>query len=318
MAGRGGFDAGREFANSLIAVVRAHAALDPRPPSPSLYPHIDFADFRLAAVVAVSLFLLRELLGRVVMPRLLAKSRAPDIHKITENVFYTAYYACTSVLCIFVVRREQWMWEFLETGANKRYFNVIFKDVPPPRSEIVHVYYMITLGFYIAAVVFLFAYDTFRSDFVEYVIHHFVTLGLVLMSFFHGYLRCGVAIMALHDVGDLLLYLAKTLHYLGLAGIDTVVFSAFALVFYVTRLVLLPRISYAVTVETIRELVSNPTFNNWAPNIRSSLLQWAVFSGLINVLILMHCFWFALILKMIYREVFLGKKISQEGDIREG
>jgi hypothetical protein len=305
------------FNRLLVSQVRLETANRPDVAPSPLYPHSCAEDLAVALVAAVFFLTLRITLREQIMPRLLRKYKGEDQDKLTENIFYTAYYTGATVLFYFVAQGETWVWDAISLANDKRCFLAIFGQLPPPPSEIVHLYYMVALGFYLSAVLFLFRYDTRRSDFHELAFHHFITLGLLLLSYVFGYLRCGVVILALHDVGDIFLYLAKTLHYFGLAGLDTAVFAVFAVTFYFTRLVLLPRLTYTVTVETLRELAYNSSFNNWGRNFERSVLHLGVFACLLYSLILLHCFWFALILKMIYREVVLGKKISEEGDIRE-
>jgi hypothetical protein len=307
----------KAFNSLVVSQVRLETANRPDVAPSALYPHSRVEDLAVALIAAIFFLMLRLTLGRQIIPRLLRKYKGEEQDKLSENIYYTGYYTGATVLFYFLAQSETWVWDATSLGNDKRSFLAIFGHLPPPPSEIVHLYYMVALGFYLSAVVFLFRYDTRRSDFKELAFHHFVTLGLILLSYFYGYLRCGVVILALHDVGDIFLYLAKTLHYLGLAGLDTAVFAVFAVTFYLTRLVLLPRLTYTVTVETLRELAYNSSFNNWGRNFERNLLHLGAFGCLLYSLILLHCFWFALILKMIYREVVLGKKISEEGDIRE-
>jgi hypothetical protein len=285
-------------------------------PSP-FYPHANAEDLAVALLATVFFLMLRLTLRNQIMPRLLKKYKAEEQDKLTENLYYTAYYISATAIFSFVAKSEPWVWDALIPANDGKCFQAFFGELPPPASAIVHLYYMISLGFYLSAVVFLFFYDTRRSDFNELAFHHFVTLGLIGLSYLYGYVRCGVVVLVLHDVGDIFLYLAKTIHYFGLAGLDTAVFAIFAVTFYCTRLVLLPRISYAVSIETLQELAHNPSFNDWGKYFEKSLLHLCVFATLLYSLIALHCFWFTLILKMIYREVVLGKKISDEGDIRE-
>jgi hypothetical protein len=305
------------FNTRLIEQIRSQAGQPPGAAHSSIYPHASYADLRLAFLIAVALLLVRQLLGTLVIPRLLPRYSATEHGKLTETMFYTLYYLVACGILAILIQSEKWLWKFGNLTSHTSVLDGIFEDWPPSRSGIVHLYYMVTLGFYSSSIVCLFWFDSRRSDFVEFVIHHFVTLGLVLASYFLGFVRCGIALMGLHDLGDVFLYLAKTLHYFGLAGIDTTVFAVFAVTFYCTRLVLLPRISYAIAVDSFRMMAQNATYHNWARNYVSSFRQIALFATLINTLILLHCFWFCLILKMIYRELFLGKKISDEGDIRE-
>jgi TLC domain len=301
----------------LIEQIRSQAGEAPGSAKSYVYPHVCFADMQVAIIVAVLLLTMRYVLEHWMIPRLLPRYSSREHGKLAENVFYTGYYAVACAILAVLAQREQWIWKFLHLGDDRGVFEGIFQDMPPPKSDIVHLYYMVTLGFYSSATVFLLWFDTSRSDFNEFVLHHMVTLGLVTASYLCGYVRCGIALMALHDVGDVFLYLAKTLHYLGLAGVDTAVFAVFAVTFYGTRLVLLPRIAYALHVDAFKVMTEDATYNDWARNFETSFKHLAFFSLLIDILILLHCFWFCLILKMIYREVFLGKKISEEGDIRE-
>jgi len=46
-------------------------------------------------------------------------------------------------------------------------------------------------------------FDKKRSDFPEYVLHHFLTFILILFSYVVNYLPVGATVMILHDVTDL-------------------------------------------------------------------------------------------------------------------
>lgn len=275
-------------------------------------------DLWIAAFIAVCLFGLRYTMHNFLLSSLLRHRNERDRSKLSEGIFYTFYYSCAFAFFFFVVyRNEEYLqkWDFF---TNEPVVLNIFQPYPPPRSEFVQMYYMQALGFYASALVFLVAYDTRRSDFVQLFIHHIVTVGLVWVSHIYGYTRVGALIIALHDLGDIFLYGATTLNKLKFAGLDTAVFAVFAVTFYVTRLVVFPRLVYGVLVESFQYLLYiDSGFNEWGKYFETALVHWASFAVMLNTLILLHCFWFVLILRMIYREVFLGQKITKQGDIRE-
>lgn len=274
-------------------------------------------DLWLAGVFAVVLFASRYFMHTVLLRRLLAKRTERDRSKLSEGIFYTLYYVCAFTFFVVYVRGNEAFLRDWKLLTNEPVVDSMFEPYPPPRSDWVQLYYAQDFGFYLSALVFLLFFDTRRSDFRQLLLHHIVTIGLVGLSYTYSYTRIGCVIIALHDFGDVFLYSATTLNKLGYKGLDTAVFATFAVSFYVTRLVMLPRLVWGVCVETLQTVAARPTFANWAQYFETSLLHWAVFTVLLCTLCVLHCFWFSLILRMIHREVFLGKKITDQGDIRE-
>jgi len=103
----------------------------------------------------------------------------------------------------------------------------------------VHLYYHLEAGFYVSLLFSVFT-DIKRKDFTEMVVHHFVTLLLLSLSYLFGIERIGTLIMAVHDVSDVFLELAKTLHYARKNRVAEHLFTLFAVVFMATRWVLYP------------------------------------------------------------------------------
>lgn len=61
---------------------------------------------------------------------------------------------------------------------------------------------------------------------------------------------------------------------------------------------------------------SQPDFNSWAAYSHLYLPQLLGFGVGLNILLLLHCYWFCLVLRMIYRQLFENKSISEQGDVR--
>lgn len=305
------------FLRDLTAAVASESAPRAAARPALLNPHARW-DVLLVALACSVLFLAaRLLLNRVLAPRLFAH-RGPKLHpKLAENLFYTVYYALAFAFYAAVVRPAvDWRVDLLDGTRGFNVLRAVVEPMPPPMVQAEQLYYAQAAGFYLSATVFLVMFDSRRSDFGEFLVHHAVTLGLIGISYAYGYVRAGVVVLALHDAADIFLYAAKLVHYLGFAGWDTMLFSVFAAAFYGTRLVMFPRLVYAAAVETLQLVIERPSFNAWARWFDIYLWHYACFAGLLGTLQVLHCFWFALVLKMVYREVFLGKKITEVGDIR--
>ncbi|KAL2079957.1 hypothetical protein ACEWY4_023750 [Coilia grayii] len=145
-------------------------------------------------------------------------------------------------------------------------------------------YYMIELGFYIS-LLFSVASDVKRKDFKEQIVHHVATILLISFSWVVNYIRAGTMIMLIHDSSDYLLESAKMFNYAGWRNTCNYIFIVFAMVFFITRLILFPFWIMHATI--VYPLSLYPTF-----------FGYYFFNGLLMVLQCLHIFWFLLILRM--------------------
>uniref|UniRef100_A0A8C9V0T9 Ceramide synthase 4a n=1 Tax=Scleropages formosus TaxID=113540 RepID=A0A8C9V0T9_SCLFO len=133
-----------------------------------------------------------------------------------------------------------------------------------------------------------------RQDFKEQIIHHVVTVLLIGFSYCGNYVRVGTLVMLIHDSSDFLLESAKMFNYAGWQRTCDALFVIFATVFLVTRLVVFPNRILHTTLVLSMEFFA-PFFGYY------------FFNFLLLVLQALHVFWGYLILRMIYKFVFLGK-----------
>lgn len=124
----------------------------------------------------------------------------------------------------------------------------------------------------------------------DMVLHHVITMAMMLCAYLGGLQRYGLMCMAMMDASNPLLHLAKALHTLELPSTEPLknsIFNLFALTFLVAR-VLLPPL-YAIK-----------------PAIQDGfavLPKWSaiIYNGLLYFIYAMQMFWF-------YKIVQLGKK----------
>ncbi|XP_051979740.1 ceramide synthase 4a [Xyrauchen texanus] len=162
-----------------------------------------------------------------------------------------------------------------------------------PVAEVQYWYYIVELSFYLSLLLCV-PVDIKRKDFKEQIVHHFATIFLIAFSYCGNYVRVGTLVMLIHDSSDILLESAKMFHYAGWRKTCDILFILFATVFLVTRLVVFPcRIVYTTIVDSLEVFLPYPGYY--------------FFNGLLLTLQVLHIFWAWLILRMIYKFVFLGK-----------
>uniref|UniRef100_A0A8D0E847 Ceramide synthase 2 n=1 Tax=Salvator merianae TaxID=96440 RepID=A0A8D0E847_SALMN len=157
-------------------------------------------------------------------------------------------------------------------------------------------YYIIELSFY-WSLLFRVASDVKRKDFKEQVIHHVATIILISFSWFTNYIRAGTLIMALHDSADSLLESAKMFNYAGWKNTSNNIFIVFAVVFIVTRLIILPFWILHCTIVYPLELYP-PFFGYYFFNLMMLILQ------------CLQIFWGYLIICMAQK--FLSGKVVED------
>lgn len=110
-----------------------------------------------------------------------------------------------------------------------------------------------------------------------------------------SFLRVGVVIMGLHDLCDVLMEASKLAKYTGRDGAATALFVSFAAAWAVLRLSFFPRTVLASTRhEIVRVLGGRP------PCL-------GAFNAMLMALLVMHCYWFLLILRVAWRRIRAGE-----------
>ncbi|KAM7318305.1 ceramide synthase 2 isoform X2 [Alexandromys fortis] len=163
-------------------------------------------------------------------------------------------------------------------------------------------YYMIELSFY-WSLLFSIASDVKRKDFKEQIIHHVATIILLSFSWFANYVRAGTLVLALHDSSDYLLESAKMFNYAGWKNTCNNLFIVFAIVFILTRLVIMP--FWILHCTLVYPLELYPAF-----------FGYYFFNAMMAVLQMLHIFWAYFILRMAHKFI-TGKLVEDERSDRE-
>jgi ceramide synthetase len=233
---------------------------------------------KLGVSVADAAQLVRDVRRRQARQRTAAKFR--------ESGFRLFYYACVAVFGVTVMANKPFVRETAKCWT----------DFPSPLDGAVRLYYFVSLGYYLHALVAMF-YEERKKDFAEMLLHHVVTVFLIAFSWIVNFDRVGTLVLLVHDVADPFLEAAKLFNYAAVQWACDSCFVIFALTFAVTRLYVFPRyVIYSTMYESYNEAIG-----------LMPLGSWYFFNALLLILLVLHMYWFFLIVRMVYRFVIVGK-----------
>uniref|UniRef100_A0A8D0H0Z5 Ceramide synthase 3 n=1 Tax=Sphenodon punctatus TaxID=8508 RepID=A0A8D0H0Z5_SPHPU len=167
-------------------------------------------------------------------------------------------------------------------------------------------YYMAEIGFY-WSLLFTLGFDTKRKDFKAHVVHHLAAISLMASSWCGNYTRIGTLVMIVNDSADFWLEAAKIFNYAGWEDTCGMLFIIFTVVFFITRIILLP---FCI----LRATLYQPTCYYFQP-----VVAYFFFNGQLLVLQGLHVYWFSLVLKILKKFIFI--KVSEQEKqerVREG
>jgi len=265
---------------------------------------------RPAFVVLVAATLLRLAAFRIVLQPLSIASLGPDsknLRKLQEAAWRCVLYtvACAWAIKLVVFGKQlEWVgdselfwkgWPNHETTADMKSL------------------YALYLGLYVHQLIFLFV-DTRSSDFIALIVHHLITLTIVVASWSIGFTRVGTFTMVLHDCSDVFLEHAKCLNYVKeatspaaqsrlLALGPDVAFAVFAITFFALRLYVFPsRVLYSAAIQSCDHVVCVP-FDCTSTGV------YQIFLSCLAGLQLLQVFWGWKILGVVAR-VLRGKPLE--------
>ncbi|XP_066551871.1 ceramide synthase 4a [Amia ocellicauda] len=212
------------------------------------------------------------------------QNRPSSTKKFCEACWRFAFYLTAFVAGLAVLIDKSWFWDQRECWIGYP---------QQPLLNCHYWYYMAELGFYWSLLLCI-SVDVKRKDFKEQIVHHIATIFLMGFSYCANYVRVGALVMLVHDSSDFLLESAKMFNYAGWRKTCDALFVFFSVVFLVTRLMVFPSKVIHTTLFLSMEIFQ-PFFGYYFFNILLMVLQ------------ALHIFWAWLILRMVYKFIFLGK-----------
>ena len=172
--------------------------------------------------------------------------------------------------------------------------NNVFQDFPyitPPKHY--HLYFTISMGFHVHALLHQIICNTKSNDYYEMILHHLVTIYLYLFSYM-GNLLVGALVAFVHDVSDIFVCLSRTFGESEFKTPSYVFYCCLLISWLYTRLGVFPMIIYYSCIKL--EVYA-----------ASAYVQ-PIFGFLLSCLFFLHIYWFILLLRILYYVIKKGER----------
>lgn len=210
--------------------------------------------------------------------------------KISESFFYLLQYSLLFAGSTYIMKQENLAYydfeRFYSLYPRPMYFQPSF-----------NLFFAAELSVYIVSTVFLFL-ETRKenSDFKIMCGHHMVTIMLVLCSYIRHHYYYGLEVANLHDISDIFLEGSKLINYIIGEGPSFVSFAVFAVVFFVTRLIIFPTTLVIPNLTFKCERMRQELGDNRL--CIESIVERYVFTAAMTMLLVTNIYWMTMILRM--------------------
>jgi len=277
--------------------------------SPDLYPcYADFwAAFGAFGGMLLAQLFFRPLFSTVARGMIVKQARwsyavwDAKVTRCCDSVFKCSYYAAMTTWSFALLKEEPWTPPVLGgTGETRHCWtdNWPFQAVP---AEIRR-FYLTAMGHHLSEVAMLLL-EVRHPDFWEMLLHHIVSCTLVCFSYILNYVRLGSLVLLLHGATDVFIYLSKVLVDTG--NIRAIALSYFGLIaaYAYFRIYVFPiYVMHSGWVESFQE-------------VGYGLFGWGYLNFALSVLLLLHMYWFGLIIKIGFHFRRTGQARDLQSDL---
>jgi hypothetical protein len=228
--------------------------------------------------------------------------RVDRAEKMAKNVFKATYFAVAAVAAYLLSKDSFYLPSSLggKGDVEKTFEGLPYYD----QSSFVHLreYFMVQLGYHFSALVLLFI-GKMRSDFMEMLLHHSITVFLLSLSYLMNYWPISLMILYVHDISDVFVCLTRVFVDTSQAAITFIIYICLLVTWIYTRLFVFP-------FELIRvSCYQNP----WIHEVYGI----GILGGMAHILLLLHVYWFYLLVQMGIRFLKTAKPQDTQNDLRE-
>ena len=288
------------FFREFDSVVQMRQATNPE------YPWPKYQDLTITLYTAVFIYLLKGLLAKplkslmmntVLQDKFVGKEREERAERSTLFAFKGMYYFFAVVMGYFVAKDSH----FLPPGlGGSGAISTLFDNFPYQSFETfpyIRIYILIELGYHLFSLVNHLASKP-KSDFMEMLLHHCITLILVACAYFMNYVTVSHLILFTHDCSDLFVDTTRVLAD-----------SKFPRLLILSGALLIGSWSYMRLYLFPVYLI--PT-GYWYNPVAHEIYGRHVMGWMLHVLFILNCYWFVLIIRMVLRHSVSRKDIDVE------
>lgn len=202
-----------------------------------------------------------------------------------------------NIIAVYYYVDKEWIYSFEPMINGYPYHHFEYKD---------YTFYTIYLGFLSAALINLFI-EPKKKDFNVTLIHHIITLTLMTMSYAANLVKIGLFIVYWHIPVDWILGLGKVCIFGGFKQLGNLVFIIFVITWFYTRMYVVTKVIYGVFLSVVVKMPIDAR-KLYIPIDSDTVYPSTVYTTLaiiLSCLQLLCVHWSYLILKLVYRKIFI-------------
>lgn len=234
---------------------------------------------------------------------LLGSTKPAKVTRFMEQSYSVIYYGLSGPFGLYVMYQTD-LWLFRT--------DTMYATYPDLTNDYLYkLFYLVQASFWAQqSVILVLQVEKPRKDFRELVLHHIVTMCLIWLSYVFHFTKMGLAVYITMDVSDFFLAVSKDLNYLDSIFVGPW-FGAFVGVWIYLRHYINLKILWSVLTE-FRTV--GPFQLNFATQQYKCWISLPIVFILIGALQLVNLYWLWLILRILYRYVFVGVREDDRSD----
>jgi len=226
------------------------------------------------------------------------RNKIKESKKFSESSWKALFYTISWIWGLYEVWKCDWFPQTFNCWKN-------FPDIAPMETTL-QLFYLFQFGFYWHTLYSHLTVEVERSDYWPLLFHHIVAILLIYVSYKIGFYRIGLLVLVAHDTNDVFLEIGKIFIYTKRDTLTKITFIVMLASWIITRLGIFP---FMIIKSTMYESLD---YIPW--DIAQHLLYYE-FNGGLCFLLVLHIYWFGLMLRIVHRNATGKEKGIQ--DIRE-
>lgn len=249
----------------------------------------------LAVLILVQNFMRFTLLSsatKLVSQRYSEQERQDRAKRQIDCIFKTGYFVFSVCFAYYVAKDSYFLPKSL---GGKGYVKQMFRDFPYQGTEefpLIREYLMVQLAYHTNSFI-VHILSKPRNDFIEMLLHHSMTVFLIGLAYYMNYVTMSLLVLFTHDISDMFVYLTRVFVDTDFKKATLASYTLLMVSWAYTRLIVFPV-----------ELIATATYFN--PVYEEIHGMWLL-GGMLHFLLVLHFYWFYLLIKMGMRFATKGK-----------
>lgn len=267
--------------------------------------YIDLGYSFLASMVLTGLLALNQkiflgLACKIVSEKYKGEERIERAERMIKCLFKGVYFTFAVGFAYYIAKDSYFMPTSL--GGNG-IVDDVFRDTPYFSHEgifYIREYFVIQLGYHLHSLIVHVA-GKIRNDFMEMLLHHSITVMLVSLAYLMNYLPMSLLILYSHDISDAFVSYTRFFVDTDFKKLTFLSYMLLMISWFYTRLIVFPFDFIRVSCYT------NPMMHE--------MYGIGILGAMVHVLVILHWYWFILLLKMGFRFIKTKDPVDTQQDL---